>query len=42
MSVPAYGNSPGLRWREKPDDFDFVYGSGTTGKRAVEKEVRAV
>ena len=22
--------------------FDFVYGSGTTGKRAVEKEVRAV
>ena len=26
----------------KPDDSDFVYGSGTAGKRAVEKEVRAV
>lgn len=26
----------------KPDDSDFVYGSGTIGKRAVEKEVRAV
>lgn len=42
MSVPAYGNSTGLRWRRKPDDSDFVYGSGTAGKRAVEKEVRAV
>ena len=26
----------------KPDDSDFVYGRGTAGKRAVEKEVRAV
>ena len=26
----------------KPDDSDFVYGSGTAGKRAVEKEVRVV
>ena len=33
MSVPA---------GRKPDDSDFVYGSGTAGKRAVEKEVRAV
>ena len=26
----------------KPDNSDFMYGRGTAGKRAVEKEVRAV
>ena len=26
----------------KPDDSDFMYGRGTAGKRAVEKEVRVV
>lgn len=42
MSVPAYGTALDCAGGRKPDDSDFVYGSGTAGKRAVEKEVRAV